>query len=146
MMTEMRLLWLRLLIFSLIALRVSSLFLLYLRGAPRIDLPLSRLFSLAISVLVSFFSRFSSLASETKIVLLEEAIWEELKCSYPKPVLSKANFLRFSISSSFAQEVLSKLSLNLKQLYFKLLGSFSQEVVLEPQCSNDLICFINPCG
>ena len=74
MMTEMWLLWLRLLIFSLIALRVSSLFLLYLRGAPRIDLPLSRLFSLAISVLVSFFSRFSSLASETKIVLLEEAI------------------------------------------------------------------------
>ena len=76
MMTEMRLLWLRLLIFSLIALRVSSIsiFLLYLRGAPRIDLPLSRLFSLAISVLVSFFLRFSLLAGEAKIVLLEEAI------------------------------------------------------------------------
>ena len=66
MMIEMRLLWLRLLIFSLIALRVSSLFLPYLRGAPRMDLPLSRLFSLAFSVLVSFFSRFSLLSRETK--------------------------------------------------------------------------------
>ena len=63
-----------------------------LGGAPRIDLPLSRLFSLAISVLVSFFSRFSLLVGETKIVLLEEAIWEELESSYPKPVVSEANF------------------------------------------------------
>ena len=73
-MTEMQLLWLRLLIFSLIALGLLVSFFSILGGAPRIDLPLSRLFSVAISVLVSFFSRFSLLAGETKTILLEEAI------------------------------------------------------------------------
>ena len=59
-------------------------------SAPRIDFPLS-MFSLAISILVSLFSELTLLASETNTIVLEEAILGEEK-SYPKPVLSEADF------------------------------------------------------
>ena len=62
-----------------------------LRGAPRIDLPLS-MFSLASSILVSTFSEISSLADETNTVLLEEAILGDIENSYPNPILSGADF------------------------------------------------------
>ena len=39
-----------------------------------------------------------------------------------------------------------QLSSDLKQLRFKLLGPFSQEIVLKPQCSNSLISFVKLCG
>ena len=89
-MTKMQLLRLRLFVISLLSLRVSSLFLFKLRGAPKIDLPLST-FSLVISVLHSLFSELTLLAGETNIVVLEEAILGEEK-SYPKPVLSEVDF------------------------------------------------------
>ena len=86
----MRLLLLRLFVVFLFSPRVSSLFLFNLKGASRIDLPLSK-FSLAILVLASLFSLSLSLAGETKAILLEEAILHEEK-SYPKLVLSEVNF------------------------------------------------------
>ena len=89
-MTKMRLLRLRLFVVNLLSPRVSSLFLLNLRSAPRIDLPLSTL-SLAISVLISSFLELILLAGETNTVVLKEAILEEEK-SYPKSVLSEATF------------------------------------------------------
>ena len=49
------------------------------------------MFSLAILVLHSLFLELTLLAGETNIVVLEEAILGEKK-SYPKPVLSEANF------------------------------------------------------
>ena len=89
-MTGMLLLLFRLLVITLFSPRVSSLFLIKLRGAPKIDLPLS-MFSLAILVLTSLFSGVTLLASETNTIILEEAILREEK-SYPKPVLSEADF------------------------------------------------------
>ena len=57
-------------------------FLSSLRGAPKIDLPLS-MFSLANSVLIPLFSILTLLAGGTKIVVLVEAVLEEER-SYPK--------------------------------------------------------------
>ena len=65
-------------------------FLLSLRGAPKIDLPLS-MFLLAKTIFTSLFSDSTLLAGKTKIVVLEEAILEEEK-RYPKPIRSKADF------------------------------------------------------
>ena len=69
---------------SLLSPRVFNLFLIKLRGAPKIDLPLS-MFLLVNSFLTTLFSVSILLAGETKIVALVEAILEEEK-SYPKPV------------------------------------------------------------
>ena len=74
MMTEMMLLLFRLL----------TSFFSSLRGAPKIDLPLSK-FSLANSVLISLFSILTLLVGGIKIVVLEEAVLEEER-PYPKPV------------------------------------------------------------
>ena len=60
------------------------------RGAPKIDLPLSK-FSLARLILTSMFSISVFLAGGTKIVVLVEAILEE-EIPYPKPVQSEADF------------------------------------------------------
>ena len=49
------------------------------------------MFSLAKTVLTSLFSELTLLVAETNIVVLEEAILGEEK-SYPKPILSKADF------------------------------------------------------
>ena len=65
-MIEMLLLLFRLLRVSLLSPRVFNLFLIKLRGCSKIDLPLS-IFSLAKSVLTSFFSDSTLLAGETKI-------------------------------------------------------------------------------
>ena len=65
-------------------------FLSSLRGAPKIDLPLS-MFSLAKAVLTSLFSNSTLSAGETKIVVLVEAILGEEK-SYAKPVRLEADF------------------------------------------------------
>ena len=64
------------------------------------------MFSLAKSVLTSLFSISTLLLGGTKAVVLVEAILEE-EIPYPKPFQLEANFLRLSISSSFALEVLS---------------------------------------
>ena len=75
---------------NLLRRRVSSIFLFNLRGALRIDFPLSK-FSLAISILISSFLELTLSAGETNIVVLEETILGE-ENSYPKSVLSKAAF------------------------------------------------------
>ena len=90
MMTEMLLLLFRLLRVSIFNSRVFNIFLLKLRFAPKIDLPLSK-FSLANSVLISLFLISTLLLGGTKTVVLVEAILEEWK-SYPKPVRSEADF------------------------------------------------------
>ena len=88
MMTEILLLLFRLLRVSLLSPRVFNIFLLKLRGAPKIDLPLS-MFSLANSILISFF--LTLLAGGTKIVVLVEAVLEEER-PYLKPVRFEADF------------------------------------------------------
>ena len=70
--------------FPFLAIRFLVSFLSSLRGAPKIDLPLS-MFLLAKIVLISLFSDSTLLASETKTVVLIEAKLGEEK-SYPKPV------------------------------------------------------------
>ena len=89
-MTKMLLLLFRLLRVSLLSPRVFNFFLILLRGALKINLPLS-MFSLAKSVLTLVFSISTLLVGETKIVELVEAILGEEK-SYPKPVQSEADF------------------------------------------------------
>ena len=76
MMIEMLLLLFRLLRVRLLSPRILSFLLLKLKGAPKINLPLSK-FSLANSVLISLFLVLTLLAGGTKIVVLEEAILEE---------------------------------------------------------------------
>ena len=88
-MTEMRLLRLRLFVINLLSPRLSVSFFSILRGALRIDLPLS-MFSLAISVLTSLFS-ITLLLGGTKTVVLVEVILEEEK-PYLKPIQSEADF------------------------------------------------------
>ena len=89
-MTEMMFFLLKLLRVSLLSPRVLNIFLIKLKGAPKIDLPLST-FSLANSFLTSLFSVSTLLVGGTKtIVLVEETLGEEK--SYPKPVQSKADF------------------------------------------------------
>ena len=73
MMTEMLLLLFKLLIVSFLSPRVLNLFLISLRGAPKIDLSLS-MFSLANSFLTSLFSVSTLLVGETKTVVLAESI------------------------------------------------------------------------
>ena len=89
-MIEMRLLRLRLFVVYFLRPRVSSLFLFNLRGAPKIDLPLSK-FSLAISVLNSLFSELTLSVGETNKVVLKEAILEEEK-PYPNWFYQKQFF------------------------------------------------------
>ena len=108
-MTEMWLLRLRLFVINFLSPRLFVSFFSTWRGAPRIDLPLF-MFSLAISVLVSLFSKLTLLAGETNTIVLEEAILGEEK-SYPKSVLLETAFGKLSISSSFALEVLSNWAL-----------------------------------
>ena len=76
--------------FPFLALGFLISFLSYLRGAPKIDLPLS-IFSLANTFCISLFSDLALLLGGTKIVVLVEAILGEEK-SYPKPVRSEADF------------------------------------------------------
>ena len=64
-MTEMILFLLRLLRISLLSPRVFNLFLIKLRGAPKIDLPLSK-FSLAKAVLTLVFSVSKLILGGTK--------------------------------------------------------------------------------
>ena len=90
MMTEMLLLLFRLLRVSLFSPRVFNIFLLKLRGSPKIDLPLSK-FSLANSVLISLFSILTLLTGGTKIVVLVEVILEEER-PYLKLVRFEADF------------------------------------------------------
>ena len=90
MMTEMLLFLFGLFSISLFSPRVLDLFLIKLRVAPKIDLPLS-IFLLANSFLTSLFSVSILLAGETKIVVLAEAILGKEK-SYPKPVRLDADF------------------------------------------------------
>ena len=78
-MVEMWLLWLRLLVGRAMII-LLSLFLKNLRGAPRMDFPLSFLSSLTFSVLVLVTSQLSSLAGGTKMTLfkaLEDVLQEE---------------------------------------------------------------------
>ena len=89
-MIKMLLLLFRLLSITLLSLRVFSLFLNSFRGAPKIDLPLSK-FSLTRLILTSMFSISVLLAGGTKIVVLVEAILEEER-PYPKLVQSEADF------------------------------------------------------
>ena len=89
-MTKMLLFLFGLLNISLLSPRVLNLFLISLRGAPKIDLSLS-MFSLANSFLNSLFSVLTLLARGTKTVELVKAILGEEK-SYPKPVQSEADF------------------------------------------------------
>ena len=89
MMTEMLLLLFRLLRVSLFSPRVFNIFLVKLRGSPKIDLPLS-MFSLANSILISLFSILTLLAGGTKLVVLVETILEEER-PYPKPIRSEAD-------------------------------------------------------
>ena len=70
--------------FSFFALGFLIFFLSNLRGASKIDLPLS-MFSLANTFFTSLFSDSALLAGETKIVVLAEAKLGEEK-SYPKLV------------------------------------------------------------
>ena len=86
MMTEMMLLLFRLLRVSHLNPKVLSFLPILLRGALKIDLPLSK-FSLAKSVLTSLFSISTLLLGGTKTIVLVEAILEEEK-PYPKPVRS----------------------------------------------------------
>ena len=88
--TEMMLFQFGLLSISLLSPRVLNLFLIKLRGAPKIDLPLSK-FSLAKAVLTSLFSNSTLLAGETKtVVLVEATLGEEKSC--PKLVQLEADF------------------------------------------------------
>ena len=66
--------------------RDASSFLSFLRGVPKIDLPLF-MFSLAKSILIFVFSISTLLARGTKTVILIEVILEE-KRPYPKPIQS----------------------------------------------------------
>ena len=145
-MIEMRLLWLRLLIFSLIAFRVSSLFLLHLRGCSY------NRFAFVLIVLTSYHS-FSFIF--LKIFIISR--WDKNSLTRGgnmrrvREFIPQANSVRswFLEVQHFIQLCIGsplQLSLNLEQFCFKLLGSFSQEVVLKPQCSNGLIGFINLCG
>ena len=68
------------------------------------------MFSLAKRVFTSLFLDSTLLVGETETVVLVEAILGKEK-SYPKPVQLEANFLRLSISSSFAVKVLSNWAL-----------------------------------
>ena len=104
MMTKMLFLLFRLLRVSLLSPRVFNIFLLKLRGAPKIDLPLSK-FSLVNSVLISLFLILTLLVRGTKTVVLEGAVLEEER-PYPKPVQSEADFCMLITSSIFALEVL----------------------------------------
>ena len=88
MMTEMLLFLFKLLRISLFSPRVFNFS--SLRGAPKIDLLLSK-FSLANSVLISLFSIWTLLAGGTKTIVLVEAILEEER-PYPKPIRSEADF------------------------------------------------------
>ena len=90
MMIKMMLLLFRLLRVSLLSPKFFTSFFSSLGGAPKIDLPLSK-FSLANSVLISFFSVLTLLAGGTKTVVLEEAVLEEER-PYLKPVQSEADF------------------------------------------------------
>ena len=83
--TKMLFLLFSLLVISYLSPRVLVSFLFSLRGALKIDFPLS-MFSLAKTVLILLFSELTLLAGETNTVVLEEAILGEKK-SYPKPVL-----------------------------------------------------------
>ena len=75
---------------SLLSPRVLNLFLIKLRGATKIYLPLS-MFSLDNTFFTSLFSNSILLVGETKTVVLVEAILKEEK-SYPKLVQSKVDF------------------------------------------------------
>ena len=88
MMTEMLLFLFKLLRISLFSPRVFNFS--SLRGAPKIDLLLSK-FSLARPFLTSVFSISVLLAGGTKTVVLVEAVLEE-EIPYPKPVRSEADF------------------------------------------------------
>ena len=90
MMTEMLLLLFRLLGVSLLSLRVFNIFVILFRGAPKIDLPLSK-FSLANSFLTTLFSISTLLAGGIKTIVLVEAILGEER-PYPKPIQSEADF------------------------------------------------------
>ena len=90
MMTEMLLLLFRLFRVSLLSPRVFNFFLILLKGASKIDLPLS-MFLLAKSILTLVFSISALLLGGTKTVALVEVILGEKK-SYLKPVRSEANF------------------------------------------------------
>ena len=89
-MTEMLLLLFRVLIISLLSPRIFISFLSSLRGARKIDLPLS-LFSLVNTFFTSLFSDSTLLVEETKTVVHVEVILGEEK-SYPKLVRSEADF------------------------------------------------------
>ena len=81
------------------------------------DFYLSLLSSLTFSILILVtlvLLELSLLSGGTKITLfktLEEALQEEKEWSYPRPVLSNADFWTFNISSSLALEVLSSCAL-----------------------------------
>ena len=75
MMIEMLLLLFRILSVSFLALGFLISFLSSLRGAPKIDLPLS-IFLLVKIVLTSLFSDSKFFVGEIKIVVLVEAILE----------------------------------------------------------------------
>ena len=78
-------------VFPFLALGFLISFLSCLRGAPKIDLPLS-MFSLTKAVLTSLFLDSTLLTGETKTVVLVDAVLVEVilgeKKSYPKPVQS----------------------------------------------------------
>ena len=120
-MTEMRLLWLRLLVGGMMIFLLNP-FLPTLGGAPKMDFPLSLLSSLTFLVLISvtsLLSELSLLVRGTKITLfksLEEVLQEEREWSYSRPILSDADFWTFNISSSLALEVLSSFALTKNSL------------------------------
>ena len=82
-MTEMLLFLFGLLSISLLSPKVLDLFLIKLRGTPKIDLPLP-IFSLSNSFLTSLFSVSILSAGETKTVVAEAILGK--KKSYPKPI------------------------------------------------------------
>ena len=87
-----------------------------LGGAPRIDLPLSCLSSLTISILGSVISRFSIRSKREKkkktlCKALEKVLHEDRDWSYPRPVFLDEVFWKLSISSSLALETLSNWAL-----------------------------------
>ena len=86
-MIEMLLFLFWLLRVSLLSLGFLVSFLSSLGGAPKIDFPLS-MFSLAITVLTSLFSKLTLLVGGTNTIVLEEAILEEEK-SYPSRFYQK---------------------------------------------------------
>ena len=90
MMTEMLLLLFRLLRVSHLNPRVLSFLPILLRGALKIDLPLSK-FSQTRLIFTSVFSISVLLVGGTKTVVLVEAVLEEER-PYPKPVQSEADF------------------------------------------------------